>query len=93
MGYAAAVKWPNDVLIGERKVAGILVERLETPDGPAAVVGVGLNTGMTAEELPVPTATSLLLESGDAEPPDRSDVLVTGARRDPGGVRRLAAGR
>ena len=76
MGYAAAVKWPNDVLIGERKVAGILVERLETPDGPAAVVGVGLNTGMTTEELPVPTATSLLLESGDAEPPDRSDVLV-----------------
>jgi len=75
-GYAAGVKWPNDVLIGDRKVAGILVERLETPDGPAAVVGVGLNTGMTAEELPVPTATSLSLESGSAEPPDRTEVLV-----------------
>lgn len=76
LGYAAGVKWPNDVLIGERKVAGILVERLETPDGPAAVVGVGLNTAMTAEELPVPTATSLSLESGTGGAPDRSEVLA-----------------
>jgi BirA family biotin operon repressor/biotin-[acetyl-CoA-carboxylase] ligase len=75
LGFAAGVKWPNDVLIGERKVAGILVERIETEDGPAAVVGVGLNTGMTAEQLPVPTATSLLLESEADEPPDRSEVL------------------
>jgi BirA family biotin operon repressor/biotin-[acetyl-CoA-carboxylase] ligase len=75
-GYDAGVKWPNDVLIAERKVAGILVERIETPDGPAAVVGVGLNTGMTAEELPVPTATSLSLESGDGRPPDRTEVLL-----------------
>jgi BirA family transcriptional regulator, biotin operon repressor / biotin---[acetyl-CoA-carboxylase] ligase len=73
-GYAAGVKWPNDVLIGERKVAGILVERVETPTGPAAVIGVGLNTGMTADELPVPTATSLSLESGEA--PDRTSLLL-----------------
>jgi BirA family transcriptional regulator, biotin operon repressor / biotin---[acetyl-CoA-carboxylase] ligase len=76
LGYDAGVKWPNDVLIGERKVAGILVERVDTADGPAAVVGVGLNTGMTEEELPVPTATSLSLEPGAAEPPDRTDVLL-----------------
>ncbi len=76
LGYAAGVKWPNDVLIGEGKVAGILVERLETPDGPAAVVGVGLNTGMTAAELPVPAATSLSLEPGPAETPDRTEVLL-----------------
>ena len=72
-GYASGVKWPNDVLIGERKVAGILVERIETPDGPAAVVGVGLNTSMTEAELPVPEATSLSIESG-AEP-DRVEVF------------------
>jgi len=75
-GYAAGVKWPNDVLIGEGKVAGILVERVDTPEGPAAVVGVGLNTGMTAAELPVPTATSLSLEQGGAGAPDRVDVLL-----------------
>lgn len=73
-GYAAGVKWPNDVLIGDRKVAGILVERVETPTGPAAVVGIGLNVSLTAEELPVPTATSLAIESGTE--PDRTGVLV-----------------
>jgi BirA family transcriptional regulator, biotin operon repressor / biotin---[acetyl-CoA-carboxylase] ligase len=73
-GYDAGVKWPNDLLIGDRKIAGILVERVETPDGPAAVVGVGLNVLLGADELPVPTATSLLLE-GDATP-DRTALLV-----------------
>ncbi len=74
-GFEAGVKWPNDVLIGERKVAGVLVERLETLDGPAAVVGVGLNAGMTAEELPVASATSLRVESG--ADPDRTKVLLS----------------
>jgi BirA family biotin operon repressor/biotin-[acetyl-CoA-carboxylase] ligase len=77
-GYAAGVKWPNDVLLRtasgeERKVCGILVERVETPRGPAAVVGIGLNTSLAATELPVETATSLSLESGAAV--DRSVLL------------------
>ena len=80
-GFEASVKWPNDVLLGpregqSRKVAGILVERIETDSGPAAVVGIGLNVGMTAEELPVPEATSLALASSDGAAPDRTDVLV-----------------
>jgi BirA family biotin operon repressor/biotin-[acetyl-CoA-carboxylase] ligase len=72
-GLDAGVKWPNDVLIGDRKVAGILVERIETPDGPAAVVGVGLNVSMTEDELPVPQATSLSIETGTEA--DRTEVL------------------
>lgn len=56
-GAAAVVKWPNDVLVGERKVCGVLVEAL--PDGSGAVVGAGLNHALTAAQLPVPTATSL----------------------------------
>jgi BirA family transcriptional regulator, biotin operon repressor / biotin---[acetyl-CoA-carboxylase] ligase len=75
MGYDARVKWPNDVLIEGRKVCGILVERVETPDGPAAILGCGLNVLTTADELPVTTATSLLLERPDA-PPDRHAVLL-----------------
>lgn len=75
-GFDAAVKWPNDVLLRsdgqERKVAGILVERVETPAGPAAVVGIGVNVGMTAEELPTPEATSLAVEG---EAPDRTELL------------------
>lgn len=73
-GFDAGVKWPNDVLIGERKVAGILVERIDTPAGPAAVVGVGVNTSMTEAELPVPLATSLSIESG--EQIDRTEVFL-----------------
>jgi len=81
LGYDAGLKWPNDVLAHGRKLCGILVERVEAPadsstgDGAAAVVGIGLNTSLTAEELPVPTATSLALEGG--APVDRTEVLVT----------------
>jgi BirA family biotin operon repressor/biotin-[acetyl-CoA-carboxylase] ligase len=53
----AVLKWPNDLLVDGRKCGGVLVE---LHDG-AAVVGVGLNTSLRADELPVPTATSLSL--------------------------------
>jgi BirA family transcriptional regulator, biotin operon repressor / biotin---[acetyl-CoA-carboxylase] ligase len=70
-GVDAALKWPNDVVIGDRKVAGILVERVEAgPYPPAAVIGIGLNVSLSAGELPVPTATSLSLEG--ARTTDRS---------------------
>lgn len=55
----ARLKWPNDVMIGERKVAGLLVERVAAPGGPVAVIGIGLNVTLGTDELPVPTATSL----------------------------------
>jgi BirA family biotin operon repressor/biotin-[acetyl-CoA-carboxylase] ligase len=58
-GVAAGLKWPNDVLVGDRKIAGILAE----VHGDAVVAGVGLNVTLTRAELPVPTATSLLLEN------------------------------
>jgi BirA family biotin operon repressor/biotin-[acetyl-CoA-carboxylase] ligase len=61
------LKWPNDVLVDERKLAGLLLERVETPDGPAAVIGIGLNVSTTTDELPVPTATSLAMEGVDVE--------------------------
>ncbi|MDH6181738.1 BirA family biotin operon repressor/biotin-[acetyl-CoA-carboxylase] ligase [Microbacteriaceae bacterium SG_E_30_P1] len=53
-----SLKWPNDVLIAERKVSGILGEVV--PGG--AVMGAGLNLSMSEAQLPVPTATSLALE-------------------------------
>ena len=68
-----ALKWPNDVLVEDRKVAGILVERVETPSGPMAVVGTGINVDQTLDELPVAMATSVVLESG--EPVDRTELL------------------
>lgn len=75
-----ALKWPNDVLVDAdtgdgvgRKVAGILVERVETPTGPMAVIGVGINVSQTLDDLPVALSTSVSLETG--EPVDRTQLL------------------
>jgi BirA family biotin operon repressor/biotin-[acetyl-CoA-carboxylase] ligase len=73
-----ALKWPNDVLVDDgsgagRKVCGILVERVEAADGPMVVVGVGINVDQTLDELPVATATSVSLETG--EPVERTGLL------------------
>ena len=54
----AGLKWPNDVLVGARKLSGVLTEL--TPHG--VVIGAGLNLTLREEQLPVPTATSLALE-------------------------------
>ena len=68
----AYLKWPNDVLVSDRKLAGILVERVDNA-APAAVIGLGLNVSLRADELPVPGATSLTLE--EAATLDRAVVL------------------
>ncbi len=71
-GVEAALKWPNDLLVGDRKCAGILAEMA----GDAIVVGIGLNVSTHAEELPETTgvpATSLRLAG--AETLDRDPLL------------------
>jgi BirA family biotin operon repressor/biotin-[acetyl-CoA-carboxylase] ligase len=59
---AAALKWPNDLLLGAqgRKAAGILAEVV--PESSAVVVGIGLNVTLRPSELPTPGATSLAME-------------------------------
>lgn len=49
-----AIKWPNDVWVGERKLAGVLIEARPSPEpGEAwAVIGVGLNLTIGREEFP-----------------------------------------
>jgi BirA family biotin operon repressor/biotin-[acetyl-CoA-carboxylase] ligase len=69
----AVLKWPNDILIGGKKVAGILAEMSTGPAGTAVVVGLGLNVSLGADELPVPEATSLLIEN--AEVVDRTTLV------------------
>ena len=58
-----ALKWPNDVLVDEAKVSGLLGELV--PGG--AVMGAGLNLTMAEGQLPVPTATSLTLRGAEPE--------------------------
>lgn len=58
------LKWPNDVLVGEQKLSGVLSELV--PDLSGVVVGAGLNVLQSQDQLPIENATSLLL-SGASE--------------------------
>jgi BirA family biotin operon repressor/biotin-[acetyl-CoA-carboxylase] ligase len=69
-GVDTTVKHPNDVLIGGRKVAGILAE---SSDG-RVVVGIGVNVSQTRGELPTDAATSLAVEGVRV---DRAELLAS----------------
>lgn len=71
-GAPVALKWPNDLLVGERKAAGILTERVEG----GVVVGMGVNTDWRDVERPpgLEGATSLAEAAGG--PVDRWRVLA-----------------
>ena len=70
-GLAAQIKWPNDVMLNRRKVAGVLAEA--TPD--AVVLGIGLNVNQGRDELP-----------GDARVAPASLYTIDGVRRERPGV-------
>jgi BirA family biotin operon repressor/biotin-[acetyl-CoA-carboxylase] ligase len=68
-GGTAAVKWPNDVLLGGRKAGGILAEG--RPQEGWMLLGVGLNVAVRLADLPAElreSATGLGLEPADVEP-------------------------
>ena len=77
-GVAAVLKWPNDVLAGSRKLAGILAEQ----SGDAVVIGIGLNVATPADALPVSPsglpATSLLVEGASVS----REALLAGILRE-----------
>ena len=64
IGSQAAIKWPNDVLIGGRKVCGILCELQAEDDAVDAVVmGIGINASEAKELSAVPTAGSVPVQN------------------------------
>lgn len=72
-GLAPHVKFPNDVLLGGRKAAGVLAEARES----RVVLGIGVNVNVPEEKLPTEVdqpATSLLVETGREL--DRAELLV-----------------
>ncbi|HEX5017687.1 MAG TPA: biotin--[acetyl-CoA-carboxylase] ligase [Actinomycetes bacterium] len=77
LGVSASVKWPNDLVVGSAKLAGVLCEVVTTPVGPSIVVGFGINVCQTTDELPQPDATSLLLCGGST---DRARLLTESLR-------------
>jgi BirA family biotin operon repressor/biotin-[acetyl-CoA-carboxylase] ligase len=73
-GVPCQLKWPNDVLIREKKVAGVLMtSRLSGETIDHLAVGIGVNVGATLEQLP-PMASSLSVEVGRVV--DREDLLT-----------------
>jgi BirA family biotin operon repressor/biotin-[acetyl-CoA-carboxylase] ligase len=70
-GLSTTLKWPNDLLAPSgQKLAGVLAQTADT----AVVIGMGVNVSTTVEELPVDSATSLVLAG--AASIDRADLLV-----------------
>lgn len=63
------LKWPNDVMVGRAKLAGILLER----EGEAVIAGIGINVA-SAPTLP-DRATIALAELADSDAPDAAAVL------------------
>ncbi len=69
-GLRTDIKWPNDILLGELKICGILSEAIETPAGRAVIVGIGINLMPGA----FPEATSVSEATGLK--PDREAILA-----------------
>jgi BirA family transcriptional regulator, biotin operon repressor / biotin---[acetyl-CoA-carboxylase] ligase len=74
LGLTAQIKWPNDVMVNRRKVAGVLAEAREG----AVVLGVGLNVNQTRDELPADAPSpAASLRTIDGVERDRAPILAT----------------
>lgn len=63
LGVKSTVKWPNDILVGKRKIAGILIQNIISANKIThSVVGIGLNVNQLSFYNYIPEATSLSLE-------------------------------
>ena len=78
-GIAARVKWPNDLLLGGKKIAGILCESVADGRGRAILCGIGVNLAQEAamfEAAGLPHATSLALQGVQVSPQDDAPALA-----------------
>lgn len=77
-GLAVQIKWPNDVVLEDKKLAGILLEsEVRGDQSPSLVVGVGVNVNIGLNDFPSElqkSATSLRIALG--QPVDRADLLI-----------------
>jgi BirA family biotin operon repressor/biotin-[acetyl-CoA-carboxylase] ligase len=78
-GVQATLKWPNDLMVGERKLAGILAEADLMPGPPpglaAVVVGMGINVAWHGEAPPEVAGIAVALDAA-SRVVDRADLLV-----------------
>ncbi len=77
-GAKSDIKWVNDLLIDEKKVAGILAEAIETPQGLAVILGIGVNLRRASSEHDLlENATSLEAATGKKVTPDQFAEALT----------------
>jgi BirA family biotin operon repressor/biotin-[acetyl-CoA-carboxylase] ligase len=69
------LKWPNDLLVGGRKAAGILAEMSTTPDGSCLLVGVGINVSIPADTLAKVGQPAVSLSQACGNPLDPEQIL------------------
>lgn len=72
VGDRAGLKWPNDVQVDGRKIAGVLCERRRR----AVAVGFGVNLTLARDELPIEQATSLTLEGAEGTAAVLGDAVL-----------------
>lgn len=70
------IKWPNDILVNEKKLCGILAETVDTASGRAVVVGIGIN--LTQSAFPPELETiAMSVEAATGAKPELESVLKT----------------
>lgn len=74
-GIATDIKWPNDLLSGERKICGILAEAIDTPAGRAVILGIGINLTQNAFPPELATVATSVSEAAGYEA-DREQILT-----------------
>jgi len=74
------IKWPNDLLLNDRKLCGILAETIETSAGRALIVGIGINVKKNSFPVELESvATSVETETGQAMAPEELLEPLLGA--------------
>ena len=74
-GVQTDIKWPNDLLSGERKICGILAEAIDTRNGRAVVLGIGIN--LTEHAYPAELANvATSVSEATGRPPEREAILA-----------------
>ena len=80
IGLSPHIKWPNDVLVNGKKIAGILCETIDLHEKFGVILGTGINVNMSKETLDQidQPATSLLVELGEKQELDSLIKMLEG---------------
>jgi BirA family biotin operon repressor/biotin-[acetyl-CoA-carboxylase] ligase len=84
-GATAAIRWPNDVMVGKRKICGLLPEAVTTREGALehVILGIGLNVNQADFPEPIrELATSMRIETGGERAVDAMMATVLAALED-----------